>query len=78
MDDIEITYEIEDGYVGGARPQHMAIDPEDFRDLPDDEIRTALEDIIHEDMLQRVNESYEESEIVEQIKTALAESPEDN
>lgn len=78
MDDIKITYEIEDGYCGGARPQHMKIDPEDFRDLSDDEIRTSLGDMIHDDLLQQVNESYEESEIVEQIKTALAESPEDD
>ena len=77
MDDIEITYEIEDGYVGGARPQYTTIDIEHFRDMTDEEIKNELSDQIHEEMLQNINASYNEEDILQQIKAALAKSPEE-
>ena len=77
MDDIDIIYEVEDGYVSGSRPQNLQIDPSDFEDLSDDEIREQLSNQIQDDMLQIVNPSYDESEIVQKIKDALVKTDEE-
>ncbi len=71
MDDIDITYDVEDGYVSGSRPQYLQIDPSDFQDLSDEKIKEELADQIQADMMQIVNPSYDEGDIVQQIKDAL-------
>jgi len=55
-DKFKLRYEIEDGYVGGSRPQYVDIYAEDFEDDMDEEdIREMIEDLAHEDMIERVS-----------------------
>lgn len=52
---IKLTYQIDDGYRGGARPQTTTIDTDDFEGMSEAEIDNALCEILQEDMLQRVS-----------------------
>lgn len=75
MATIKCTYEVDDGYTGKSRPQGFNVDPEDFRDMSDDEIATQLDEIAHEEMLQRVSAVVQRvPETVAAIKVALAAS----
>lgn len=54
--EFEITWEIEDGYCGGSRPQHLKIDLDNFdQDTSLQDIERILEDLIQEDFTQTVS-----------------------
>lgn len=73
---IEAGYDVSDGYAGGRRPQSFRIDPEDFRDLNDEEIVRALNAQMEEDFAQKVCPCLaDETGLVQQIKDVLAASP---
>lgn len=72
MAEIELTYEIEDGYCGKSRPQHMSVDSEDFEDMTDEQMYNYLEELVLEDMQQRISPAYESSDIISEIKEVLA------
>jgi hypothetical protein len=49
MSKIKITYEIEDGYVGPARPQTFYAHSSDFDDCErDDQIADRIDELAHE------------------------------
>ncbi|MEE9214693.1 MAG: hypothetical protein V3U54_07845 [Thermodesulfobacteriota bacterium] len=73
-DPIDVTYEIGDGYVGGSRPQHLTIDPEDFKDMTYEQIQDELDNQVHEDMLQTISTSYDMADIISQIQEANTRS----
>lgn len=52
---IEIVYEVNDGYAGGARPQHLNLETDDFIDLTPAQVETTLCEILDEDMSRRVS-----------------------
>lgn len=56
---ITVEYEIEDGYVGGRRPQHMTVYSEDYEDLTEEQIREQLADEIQEHFLQNRGFAFE-------------------
>lgn len=50
------TYEIEDGYAGGARPQRFAVRPDDIEeDMSEGDLRDLLIEMAEEDMRQKTN-----------------------
>lgn len=53
--DIEITWEVEDGYVGGSRPQTTYIDRDEWDACEtEDERQTLIEQYVHEDFLATI------------------------
>jgi hypothetical protein len=54
---LHITWEIEDGYVGGSRPQHLDVDTDDWMDADEWENMPAEE---KEDFkYERVQEAFD-------------------
>lgn len=75
MSKIACTYEIDDGYVGGSRPQRFNVDPEDFRDMSYEQMAALLDEIAHEEMQQRVTACVlRVQETIEDITAALAKA----
>ncbi len=55
-DKFHVKYEIDDGYVGGARPQRFNIGADNLEDgMTDAEIEQLLDDMTHEDFLQKAS-----------------------
>lgn len=54
-DKFKVIYEVEDGYLGGARPHSFYFDAGDLGSMTDAEIEQSLDDAAHEDMLQKIN-----------------------
>jgi len=55
---MEITYEVDDGYVGKSRPLSFEIDDDDLVEFADGGIDTAeqfISDAVQEDFEQRVS-----------------------
>ncbi len=51
-----VRYEIEDGYMGGSRPQSFRVDEGDINpEMTDVQIEQMLDDMTQEDMLQKVS-----------------------
>lgn len=74
-DRFEVTWETDDGYVGGSRPHHFNIQEDD---LSDDETDTSLsalfQDMMQADFEQTVSPySGDEEEFIEWAKQRLAE-----
>ena len=55
MDDVEITYEVEDGYVGGSAPHHVRISREDWDETPVEDRRALAEQMVREDFQQNIS-----------------------
>ncbi len=53
-DEFEIKWEVEDGYVGGDRPQYVTIEASDFEDMSEDEIREEINNLVEEEFNQRI------------------------
>ena len=70
---VTVVWEVDDGYVGGSRPQTTEIDLDEFdADMSDITIIRMIEDYIQEDFLQRVTwEVTNESEVIDEIRDAL-------
>jgi len=52
---MRITWQVDDGYVGG-RPQHTEIDDEELEECEtEDEKRALIEDIIQEEFYQKIS-----------------------
>jgi hypothetical protein len=55
-DTIEITYGIDDGYVGGDRPHHVTVYLTDLLDCETyEEVEELIEESVEEDMRQTVS-----------------------
>jgi len=70
-----ITWQAEDGYVGGSRPHEITINSGDF-DSGDSTrvIRDQIHDAIYEDFLQTVSPGYDDDlveEVARKIKSQL-------
>lgn len=51
-----VKYEIEDGYMGGSRPQSFRVDEDDIQpDMTELQIENLLDELAQEDMLQKVS-----------------------
>ena len=49
-----VTWEVDDGYCGRSRPQHTYVDPEDLKDLSDEERDAVIDDHIREDFEAKI------------------------
>lgn len=59
-----ITYDIDDGYVGGARPHYIKICADDLvGDESDDLLRKIFWEFIEEDFRQNVNPTSKQEEV---------------
>jgi hypothetical protein len=57
---MKIKYQVEDGYVTGARPQSVQIDADELDEFEtEEEVEDFLNDIVQEDMLQKVSADIE-------------------
>lgn len=70
---VAFTYQVDDGYIGGSRPQRMSID---IDELPDDsdmsDVRDYVERAIQEDFNQKISWSCESlDDVVSQLHEAL-------
>ena len=66
---MEVTYEAEDGYVGGSRPKYVDINDEEIKDCEsDDEAMRLVEDAIQEHFEQNVAASYDYKKLLEEVK----------
>ena len=52
--EFELTYEIDDGYVGGSRPQHLTVevDIDHLRTLSTEQAEMVLHDILYDQILE--------------------------
>jgi hypothetical protein len=51
---MKVTWQVNDGYVGGRRPHVTEIDESELEDLEGEERQAAIDDIIKEDFDQRI------------------------
>lgn len=55
-DEFLVKYEVEDGYMGGSRPQSFRINSDLLtEEMTDDEIERSLYEATQEDMLQKIS-----------------------
>lgn len=55
-DQFNVTYEIDDGYVGGHRPQHFPIYASDLEDdMSDKDLSNLFNELMEDDMASRVS-----------------------
>lgn len=75
-DSIKFSYEIEDGYMGGARPQHMSVYAIDFDGCETDEqIIERAHELSYEHARQNLEVSLRsESEVVRKVRDALLQA----
>ena len=53
---MRVTWQIDDGYAGPSRPQHVEVDDEELAECETDEERERLiEDTVQEDFNQKVS-----------------------
>lgn len=51
----KVSYQVEDSYVGGSRPQHFYIDADELMDLEgDDQIEQLLEELTEENFRENI------------------------
>ena len=62
---IVVKWEVYDGYAGGSAPQTTEVDLEDFRHSSKQEIEDLLNEIVHEDFLQKVGFSITSESVIE-------------
>jgi hypothetical protein len=76
MSDFEFTWQISDGYSGGARPQFVDISLDDFQDdMTDADILECLEQIVQDDFEQKASASWsdrEQERFLKWVKDGLA------
>lgn len=64
---MKITWQVEDGYAGGARPQYFELDPTDYEGWDLEDIETDLEDQISAEFTQKINWSADVKGMAEKI-----------
>lgn len=52
---MDITWEVDDGYVGKAAPHYLTIDDADFEGCTESEREELIEELIQVDFLQKVS-----------------------
>lgn len=70
---MRITWEVDDGYMGGARPQRLDLDTEDFEDC--ETVGECME-LIYEELdkeLAQIGYSFDEDEVKRSIQEMIAE-----
>jgi hypothetical protein len=76
MSDFKFTWQVSDGYAGGARPQHASISLDDFEDdMTDADILERLEQIVQDDFEQKASASWsdrEQERLLKWVKDGLA------
>jgi hypothetical protein len=67
MSKVTVRWQVDDGYVGGTRPQRTQVDTEDFQHCKTEEdVRNVLDEIIEEEMRTRIGFSVSnEDEVLE-------------
>lgn len=72
-DEIQVNWEVEDGYVGKSRPQTTNISPEDFDpDMTELEIEHLVWDMVDDNFRETIMPDISNmDEVVEQIQAAL-------
>jgi hypothetical protein len=77
-DRLTVTYEIEDGYAGGARPQHVEIDHSEIQNCDDLEAAVKMvEEYIQEDFTQKAYPTYDEDELRSAIEEVFNQRPQE-
>lgn len=67
------TWQCEDGYAGGSRPQTLEISPDEIEDdMSDVEILSLLEDSVQDDFSNKVSPSWKQDDEIKFMKWALA------
>ena len=69
MDDemIELTWYVEDGFVGADRPQTMTIYKSDLEGLDDEQVDQLLQELIWDEFTQTIYPEFEEGYLEEAI-----------
>lgn len=66
---VVIKWEVEDGYVGGARPQETEIDIDDFIHDDEDDLEQILDDVVGDDFETKITYSISNmNEVIAAIK----------
>jgi hypothetical protein len=69
MSSIKFRWEAFDGYLGGSRPQRVAIDESDITDCEDeDELLKFIESAVQDDFEQKVSPGWDDSEVQKLIE----------
>lgn len=75
---ITITYGVDDGYVGGDRPQHVTIYMSDLEDCEtDEEIETIIDEAVEDHMRQTITPYWKREQIaglLDRVKAARGEA----
>lgn len=75
---IKIKWQADDGYVGGARPQTLHLDPDDFIDCENiEEGMDLVSREVQNDFAQKVSPSYDDEAVRKQIEAMLADRKEE-
>ena len=70
----EITWQADDGYVGGSAPQHCAIDAYDIdADMSEEDLKNLFWQVVQDDFEQKVSPvSEDEVSFIEWAKEEIA------
>ena len=52
---IRVTWEVDDGYAGGARPQTLEIPAEELEGLENEERESMIHNMVQEEFEQRIS-----------------------
>lgn len=75
-DRLEVTYEIEDGYSGGARPQHVVINHSEIQECETlDEAVQLVEDFIRDDFANKAYPAYDQEAITRDVEAIWKKRP---
>ena len=70
---VDIRWTVEDGYVGGARPQYSRFDLCDFDGLETEEqVREYIEDVVSDDFQSFITFSINESSVEDAVEEIMA------
>lgn len=75
---ISISWQAQDGYAGGSRPQSFKVDPENYRGLSKNEIEEELWTEVQMNFEQKVTPCCDVSQYADEILKALEESSEED
>lgn len=74
-----VKYEVDDGYVGGSRPQSFRIREGDFdfsHNMTDEQIKDAFFEAVEEEMRQRISAcNTNEDDFLEWARAQIAAAP---
>jgi len=70
IEEVTVTWQVSDGYVGGGRPHTFKVSPFDFIGMDRKEVERTLDQMAVEDMMQKVSVSISgEDETINLIMT---------